>query len=46
MKVKFNEDLEKAFLDAYFKPGPKCVGDLEVLKGFSLQLAINNLKNS
>jgi len=22
MKVKFNEDLEKAFLDAYFKPGP------------------------
>jgi len=37
MKVKFNEDLEKAFLDAYFKPGPKCVGELEVLKKFSLQ---------
>jgi len=28
MKVKFNEDLEKAFLDAYFKPEPKCVGEL------------------
>jgi len=46
MKVKFNEDLEKAFLDAYFKPGQKCVGELEVLKKFSLQLAITNSKNS
>jgi len=46
MKFKFNEDLEKAFLDAYFKPGPKCVGELEVLKIFSLLLAITNLKNS
>ncbi len=36
MKVKFNEDLEKAFFDAYFKPGPKYVGELEVLKKFSL----------
>ena len=46
MKVKFNEDLEKAFLNAYFKPAPKCVGKLEVLKRFSLQLAITNTKNS
>jgi len=46
MKVKFNEDLEKAFLDAYLKSGPKCVGELEVLKRFSLQLAITDLKNS
>jgi len=46
MKVKFNEDLENAFLDAYMKPGPKCVGELEVLKKFSLQLAITNSKNS
>ena len=35
MKVKFNEDLEKGFLDAYFKPRPKCVVELEVLNGFS-----------
>jgi hypothetical protein len=46
MKVKFNEDLEKAFLDAYFKPGPRCMGELEVLKRFSLRLAITNSKNS
>jgi len=46
MKVKFNEDFEKAFLDAYFKPVPKCVEELEVLKKFSLQLAITNSKNS
>jgi len=46
MKVKFYEDFEKAFLDAYFKPGPNCVGELEILKKFSLELAITNSKNS
>jgi hypothetical protein len=46
MRVKFNEDLEKPFLDAYFKHGPKFMGELEVLKEFSLQLAITNAKNS
>jgi len=45
MKVKFNKDLEKAFLDTYFKLRTKCVGEFEVLKGFSLQLAITNSKN-
>jgi hypothetical protein len=46
MRIKFNEDLEKAFLDVYFKPGPKCQDELGVLKKFSLQLAITNAKSS
>lgn len=46
MKDNFKGVLEKAFLDGYFKPGPKNVKELEVLKKFCLQLAITNAKNS
>lgn len=46
MKIQFEGDLEKAFLDAYFKPRRESAKELEVLKKFSLQLAITNAKNS
>jgi len=39
-KDRNNGDLEKAFLDAYFKPGPVCDTQYEVLKSFSVQLVI------
>jgi len=39
-KDRYNGDLEKAFLDAYFKPCPECIKQLEVLKKFSVQQAI------
>ena len=42
----YKEDLEKAFLDIYFKPRSFCENEFEVLKKFSLQLAITNSKNS
>jgi hypothetical protein len=44
-KDRYNGDLEKAFLDDYFKPDPDCDQQLEVLKNFSVQLAITNGKN-
>ena len=39
---RYNGDLEKAFLDAYFKPKSICDKELEVLKSFAIQLAIAN----
>jgi len=46
LKDIYKEDLEKAFLDIYFKPRSICEKEIEVLKKFSLQLAITNSKNS
>lgn len=43
---RYKGDLEKAFLDAYFKPRSNCQKELEVLKRFSIQLAIANSKIS
>jgi hypothetical protein len=43
-EIRYKGDLEKALLDVYFKPGPDCVKQLEVLKKFSLQLVITNAK--
>jgi hypothetical protein len=43
-KDRYNWDLEKAFLDIYLKPGPECDKQLEVLKKFSVKLAITNKK--
>jgi hypothetical protein len=43
-KDRSNGELKKAFLDAYFKPGPECDKQLEVRKIFSVQLAITNRK--
>ena len=42
---RYSGDLEKAFLDAYFKPKSNCDKELEVLKSFAIQLAIANSKN-
>ena len=39
---RYDGDLEKAFLDAYFKPRSNCDKELEVLKSFAIQLAIAN----
>ena len=41
---RYKGDLEKAFLDSYIKPRSK--KELEVLKRFSIQLAIVNSKIS
>jgi len=48
VKIKdvYKEDLEKAFLEIYFKSRSICEKEIEVLKKFSLQLAITNSKNS
>jgi len=48
VKIKdiYKEDLEKAFLDIYFKPRSICEKEIEVLNKFSLQQAITNSKNS
>jgi len=43
-KDRYKWDLEKAFMDVYFKPGPECDKQLEVLKKFSVKLAITNRK--
>jgi len=43
-KDRYNGELEKALLDAFFKPGPECDKQLEVRKIFSVQLAITNGK--
>ena len=43
---RYKGDLEKAFLDAYFKPRSNCQKEIEVLKRFSIQLAIANSKIS
>jgi len=43
-KDRYNGDLKKAFLDAYFKPGPECEKQLEVMKSFSVQTAFSNGK--
>ena len=45
-KPNEGKDAEKAFLDAYFKPRSNCQKELEVLKRFSIQLAIANSKIS
>ena len=46
MKDKYQGDLEKALLDVFFKPSAKCEKELEVLRKFSLLLAITNSKNT
>ncbi len=46
MKDKYQGSLEKAFLDVFFKPSAKCEKELEVLRKFSLLLAITNSKNT
>jgi hypothetical protein len=39
-------NLEKGFLDAFFKTGSKCVKILQILKKFSLLLAITKAEKS
>jgi hypothetical protein len=39
---RYKGDLETAILDAYFDPGEKCQEQLEVLKGFAIQLIITS----
>ena len=41
-KDRYYWDIEKAFLEVYFKPGPECYIKLEVLKKFSVRLSITN----
>ena len=42
---KYKGDLEKTLLDVYFKPTLNCVKELEILKSFSIRLAINSSKD-
>ena len=44
MEDRYKEYQEKAYLDAYFKPRSNFENELEVLKRFSIQLAIVNSK--
>ncbi len=46
MKDKYQGNLEKAFLDVFFKPSAKCEKEMEILRKFSLLLAIINSKNT
>jgi hypothetical protein len=39
---RYKGDLETAILDVYFDPGDRCQEELEIVKGFTLQLVINS----